>query len=165
VTDGGGWLRMSGMDIDIEVKDLPAQHVLTIRERTTTRGMGAAMRGLYPVIATYLEKRGVQPAGPSFAVFHAYGEEEVDFEAGYPVAEAVEGEGRIGASELPAGRAAVATHVGPYEPIGLVHEALDAFVHERAGDHPGPPREVYWSGPADEPDSSKWRTDVVYPLG
>jgi effector-binding domain-containing protein len=150
------------MEIDIEVKELPAQHVLTIRERATAKGLGAAMRGLYPVIAAYLEKRGVQPAGPSFGLFHSYGE-EIDFEAGFPVAESVEGEGRIRASELPGGRAAVVTHIGPYETIGPVHEALDAFVHDRS-DHGGPSREVYWSGPADEPDSSRWRTDVIYPL-
>jgi effector-binding domain-containing protein len=153
------------MDIDIEVKELPAQHVLTIRERATAKGLGAAMRGLYPVIATYLEKRGIQPAGPSFALFHSYGGEETDFEAGLPVAESVEGEGRIRASELPGGPAAVVTHIGPYETIGPVHEALDAFVHGRGSDHAGPSREVYRSGPADEPDSSRWRTDVIYPLG
>jgi effector-binding domain-containing protein len=153
------------MDVDIEVKELPAQHVLTIRERATAKGLGAAMRGLYPVIAAYLEKRGVQPAGPSVGLFHSYSEEEVDFEAGFPVAEPVEGEGRIRASELPGGRAAVTTHVGPYDTIGRVHEALDAFVHGRGGDHAGPSREVYWSGPGDDPDSSKWRTDVIYPLG
>jgi effector-binding domain-containing protein len=153
------------MVIDIEVKEVPAQHVLTIRERAAAKGLGAAMRGLYPVIAAYLEKRGLQPAGPSFALFHSYGEEETDFEAGLPVAESVEGEGRIRASELPGGPAAVVTHIGPYETIGPVHEALDAFVHGRGSDHAGPSREVYWSGPADEPDSSRWRTDVIYPLG
>jgi effector-binding domain-containing protein len=153
------------MDVDIEVKDLPAQHVLMIRERASGKGLGAAMRGLYPVIAAYLEKRGVQPAGPPFAVYHSYGDEEVDFEAGLPVAEPVGGEGRINASELPGGPAAVATLVGPYATIGRLHEALDALVHERGTGHAGPPREVYWSGPGDEPDSSKWRTDVIYPLG
>jgi effector-binding domain-containing protein len=151
------------VDYDIEVKDLEPQPIVAIRQETTAKGLGAAFRELIPVVWRYLEKHGVQPSGPSFGIFHAYEPEHVDVQAGFPVAEAVEGEGRIETGELPGGRAAVAWHIGPYDTIGNAHDALDAFIHER-GDHGGSPREVYWTGPGDEPDASKWRTEVVYPL-
>lgn len=150
---------------DIEIKELSPQPAVIIRERTTAEGMGPAMRALYPALIAFLEERGVRPAGPSFAVFHTYSEDEVDFEAGFPVPEPVEGEGRVAASQLPGGPAAVTTHVGPYDTIGQVHDAMDAFLHGRGGEHGGPPREVYLSGPGDEPDSSRWRTEVIYPIG
>jgi effector-binding domain-containing protein len=153
------------MDVDIEIEDLAPQRVVTIRDRATAEGLGPALRSLYPVIWTYLEKQGVRPSGPSFAVFHTHSEDEVDFEAGFPVTEPLEAEGRIDVKELPGGPAAVARHEGPYTTIGQVHEALDRFVHDRGAGHAEPPREVYRVGPGDEDDASKWRTDVIYPLG
>jgi effector-binding domain-containing protein len=148
---------------DIEVKDLEPQPMVAIRQETTAKGLGAAFRELMPALWQFLEKRGVRPSGPSFGIFHTYEPDRVDFEAGFPVAEPVEGEGRIQAGVLPGGRAAVTWHIGPYEAIGNAHNALDAFVHERGG-HAGSPREVYWTGPGDEAEPSKWRTEVVYPL-
>jgi effector-binding domain-containing protein len=115
-------------------------------------------------VEQYMEKLGIRPSGPSFGIFHAYEPDHVDFQAGFPVAEPVEGEGRIEAGEIPGGRVAVAVHEGPYDTIGEAHDALDAYVHDR-GAHRGSPREVYVTGPGQERDAAKWRTEVVYPIG
>jgi AraC family transcriptional regulator len=155
---------MAGMDYEIEVKEVPAHPAVAIRDKVATEGLGPAMRELYPVVWAFLEKRGIEPAGPSFAVYHSYSEEEVDFEAGFPVAEPVEGEGRVVGIELPAVRAAVTVHVGPYTTIGQAHEALDAWAHGQGHDHGEPVREVYLVGPGQDEDSTNWRTEVVYPL-
>ena len=151
------------MAYEIEVKELEVQPVLSIRQETTRDGLGAAMAELLPVIRGYLEKRGLEPSGPAFAIYHTWGQAGVDMETGFPVAEPLEGEGRIEASELPGGPAAVTWHVGPYSTIGRAHDALEGFVRER-GERAGAPREVYWSGPGGEPDATKWRTEVIYPL-
>jgi AraC family transcriptional regulator len=152
------------MDYEIEVKELESQHAVAIRETTTAEELGKVMPGLYPEVFAYLEKKGLQPAGPSFGVYHTFSEDRVDFHAGFPVGEPVEGQGRIEAIELPGGRAAVTVHVGPYTTIGAAYEALDAFMHGQGHKQGAPPREVYVVGPGDEPDSSKWRTEVVYPF-
>jgi AraC family transcriptional regulator len=148
---------------EIEVRDVPAQPMLSIRQETTPQGMGAAFRELLPVVHEYLERRGVEPAGPSFGIFHAYERDRVDFQAGFPVPEPLKGEGRIEAGEIPGGPAAVAVHVGPYDTIGAAHDALEGFVRDRGGPG-GPPREVYVTGPGQERDSARWRTEVIYPL-
>jgi effector-binding domain-containing protein len=155
---------MPGMDYDIELRDLPAQPAVAIRDTAPAKGLGPAMRELYPVVWTFLEKRGIEPVGPSFGIYHSFTEEEVDFEAGFPVAEPVEGEGRVRAIELPATRAAVTVHVGPYTTIGQAHDALDRWIHDQGKDHDPAVREVYQVGPGDTEDSSTWRTEVVYPL-
>ena len=151
------------MDIDIEIKDVEPQWVLSIRQDTTPQGLGAVFQQLVPVIEGYGEKNGIARTGPLIGLYHDYREDHVDIEVAVPVSGPVEGEGRIEAKELPGGRAAVAMHEGPYETIGQVHEALDAFVHER-GDHGETSREVYFVRPGDDPDPANWRTEVVYPL-
>jgi effector-binding domain-containing protein len=155
---------MADMDYEIEIKELEAQKGVAIREKTTAKELGSVMPGLYPEVLAYLEKKGVRPAGPSFGVYHTYTEDEVDFQAGFLVTDPVEGEGRIEAIILPGGRAAVTTHVGPYTTIGKAHEAMDEFVHGKEHEHRGSPWEVYVVGPGDEPDSAKWRTEVIYPF-
>jgi effector-binding domain-containing protein len=152
------------MDYEIEVVELEPQPAVAIRATTTAKELGSVMPGLYPEVFAYLEKKGVKPAGPSFGIYHEFEEDRVDFHAGFPVSEPVEGEGRIEAIEIPGGRAAVTTHVGPYTTISEAYEVLDAFVHGQGQDHGDAPREVYEVGPGDEPDSAKWRTQVVYPF-
>jgi effector-binding domain-containing protein len=152
------------MDYEIDVKDLPAQPAVAIRETATAKGLGPTMRQLYPVVWAFLEKRGIEPTGPSFGLYHTFSEEEVDFEAGFPVSEPVEGEGRVQATELPATRAAVTVHVGPYTTIGQAHDALHEWMHGQGHDHGPAVREIYLLGPGDTEDSSAWRTEVVYPL-
>jgi AraC family transcriptional regulator len=151
------------VNIDIEVKDVEPQWVLSIRQDTTPEGMGAVFQQLVQVIDAYREKKGIDRAGPLIGLYHDYREDHVDIEIAVPVSGPAEGEGRIEAKELPGGRAAVAMHEGPYETIGQVHEALDAFVHERGG-HGETPREVYHVRPDDDPDPASWRTEVVYPI-
>jgi AraC family transcriptional regulator len=151
------------VDIDIEVKDVEPQWVLSIRQDSTPEGMGAVFQQLVPVIEAYCEKNGIARSGPLIGLYHDYREDHVDMEIAVSVAGPAEGEGRIEAKELRGGRAAVAMHQGPYETIGQVHEALDAFVHERGG-HGETPREVYHVRPEDDPDPASWRTEVVYPL-
>ena len=91
----------------IKTTKLKPQPTATIRVTTEPSRIGEAFRELLPEVATYLEGIGASPAGPPFARFFDYNEDEADFEAGFTLPEPVPGEGRIGAGELPGGRAAV----------------------------------------------------------
>jgi effector-binding domain-containing protein len=119
---------------------------------------------VFPEVASYLEGTGTSPAGPPFARFFDYTEDEADFEAGFPVAEPVPGEGRIAAGELPGGLAAVTTHIGPYEGLQNTHASMGEWVLANGHDPAGPVWEVYMTDPREELDRSKWRTEVFWPL-
>ena len=83
------------------------------------------------------------------AIYHEMGEElEVDLECGIPVAEPMEGPGRIAAGELPAGKAATATHMGPYQELGKTWYALRKWM-DAQGLEPAeaPCWEVYVTNP------------------
>ena len=58
------------------------------------------------------------------AIYHNVDENDVDLECGMPVASSLKGEGRIQASELPAGKIATVTHMGPYENLKDTWTAL-----------------------------------------
>jgi DNA gyrase inhibitor GyrI len=101
-------------------------------------------------------------------------ERQLQVEAGVPVASAIEDDGAIRAGTLPAGRFAVMTHTGA--PNTLV--ALTAFLLDwaqarglewdvsptDAGEHWGCRVEFYLTNPTEEPDLSKWETQLAFRL-
>ena len=55
-------------------------------------------------------------------------------------------------------------HVGPYDTISQGHAALAAWIEENGRTAAGPVREVYWTDPGQEPDSSRWKTELLMPI-
>jgi effector-binding domain-containing protein len=104
------------------------------------------------------------PAGPPFARYFSMSAEGLDVAAGFPVAEPFLGAGVVHPGELPAGPAAVATHVGSYQGLEAAWNAL----REQAGAMGRPlgddPWEVYFIGPGSGVDEAEWRTELVWPL-
>jgi effector-binding domain-containing protein len=152
------------MAYEIEVKDLEERYAATIRAKTTPDGIGETFRELVPEIMAQLNEAGVQPSNPLFGLYHAYGEDQVDMEVGFPLPKAIPTEGRVAARELPATLAAVTWHHGSYANIKGAYQALEAWIEKEGREPNGPPWEVYWTGPSDAPDPGSWRTEVGYPI-
>lgn len=60
--------------------------------------------------------------------------------------------------------AATAVHVGPYETLHETHAAIDQWIAEEGYSAAGAPWEHYLTDPAEVPDPTNWRTDVIWPL-
>jgi len=148
----------------IETKVIQPQAVMNIRVITTPAEIGQTLGQILGEVWAYLQGLGVQPAGPPFARYYEYQSDHVDMDAGLPVSSPVAGAGRISAGELPGGKVAVIWHIGPYDTLRETYEALESWVQEQKQEAAGAPWEVYWIDPGEEPDSSKWRTEVICPL-
>lgn len=72
--------------------------------------------------------------------------------------------GRVRPATVPAGEFAVIEHHGSTQEIDRSYGALAAYVAEHALAVQGPMREYYVVGPRDTPDSSRWRTQVCWPV-
>jgi effector-binding domain-containing protein len=154
----------------IDVQNRQPQPVLsvrqTIRVADLTTAQGESLRELWDLLHT----RGVAPAGPPFVRYHTFGEVETDVETGVPVAEAVDGQGRVTGGVLPGGRAVVAVHLGGHDRLGDAYKAIAEWLAAN-GEADGPAWEVYeWIDLRQEPDLSKWpapadwRTQLVQPV-
>src|ERR671920_2637432 len=90
------------------------QPYLGIRERLTD-GIRDFADSAFPELFGWLARHGANPAGPPFLRYHEVDPEgePLEVEAGFPVTSAPDGEGRIQASALPAGRYMTYIHVGP----------------------------------------------------
>lgn len=158
---------MRTYDIQTEVRN--AQVTAVARTTLGVAEFGPWLSKSYPVIAGQLATGHAGPAGPPFARLRALGDGRFDIEAGFPatgpfdISGSFDGGTEVMQSELPGGRVAVTTHVGPYDQIEPAYQALAAWLIEHGGEPVGDPWEVYLSGPPTEPDPASWRTEILQP--
>jgi len=166
----------------VAIVELEAVQVAAIRSVVAAEDVPAFMSDALSLVATALREAGIPPAGPPFARYFASGPDGLDMAAGFPVAEpfmgpsgalplpesgvaeAVPSSVIVHPDELPAGPAAVATHVGSYEGLeaawNALRERVDAMGRQLGDD----PWEVYFIGPGSGVDEAEWRTELVWPL-
>jgi effector-binding domain-containing protein len=150
------------------------QPYVAIRARVTMSelpGLGARLGEVFG----WLGARGLAPAGAPFFKYNVVDmAHELDIEAGVPVAAAVDGDGHMASGVLPAGRYATLTHVGhPSELAGVTETLLDWAAGQGLawdmspgadGDRWGSRLEFYLTDPRQEPDMSKWVTQLAFRL-
>jgi effector-binding domain-containing protein len=125
-----------------------------------------------PRVFAKVSALGATLASPAFGRYHEYSAENVDVEIGVGVDAAPDGltpldgcePGEVGASELPGGTAAIATHLGPYNSLKDTYDRLHEWIHQQGRDEGPGPWESYVDDPAVVRDHSLLRTDVVWPL-
>ena len=152
------------MAYDIEVKELPARSVATVRVTTTPDKMGQAFGEVLPQVFEYLKSQGIEPSGSGFGIFYAYDADRADMDIGLPVDRDVEGNGRVVGQRLEAATFAVTWHEGSYQKIGEAHRAVEEWIKANDREAAGPPWEVYWTGPAQGGPPAGYRTEVGYPI-
>jgi len=62
------------------------------------------------------------------------------------------------------GKAIKAIYQGDYEGSGLAHNAIEEYLNSNGLEMNGAAIELYVTGPADEPNASKWITEIIYPI-
>lgn len=147
-----------------QVVEREAQAFACIRVECKRAEMGATLAVIYPEIMTHLNAIGVRITGVPILRYLKTGADEVEIEAGLPVAQAVAEKGRIRNGQLPAGRTLVGWHFGPYEGLPAAHRALTAHAAERQLKPRGGSWEVYWTDPGVVPEPARWRTQLFLPV-
>jgi effector-binding domain-containing protein len=134
-------------------------------------GLGARFGEVF----AWLGGRGITAAGAPFFRYRVVDmNRELEVDAGVPVAAAVAGDGRVVPDVLPAGRYATLSHIGPPSDLAGVTSALLDWAAGLgltwdmspgdSGDRWGGRLEIYLSDPAEEPDMSKWETQLAFRL-
>lgn len=147
----------------IEFRKLSPQPTLVAHAKAPVHLLGPTVGELFGKVFAYASRKGAAPAGKPFARFLSFGD-LVELEAGTAVKKPMPGKGEVVAGTLPGGETCVAWHLGPYDRAVDTYNAMRKFMVDH-GKTPGPSMwEVYFSDPKSEPDSSKWRTEVFWPV-
>ena len=152
----------------------PEQPYMGIRAQVPMAEI-AAFAARFGELFAWLGYRGLVPAGPPFFRYNVVDmERELDMEAGVPVTATADGDDTVTSGVLPGGRYATVTHVG--HPMGLMlatKELLDWGAAQglkwdvspgAQGEQWGCRLENYLTDPGQEPDMSKWETQLAFRL-
>ena len=151
----------------------PAQQYLGIAGKITN-GVPAFVDRAFPELFAWLGEHSMEPAGPPFIRYREMDDdgEPLELEVGVPVnAEvpanvAANGNSRVRADALPAGRYLTYLHIGPYRSethpdLAAARARLLSWVHDH-GLTPLECIEHFRIGPVEERDFTKWETEFAY---
>lgn len=150
--------------IEVVPTTVKTQPYLSIRETVTPENISERMSAIYGEIMAYISSCGLQCAGAPFAIYHSWSEKSFEMEAGIPVAKPGKSKGRIVAGQISAGNVIMAKYYGGYAGTGKGHEKIDEYVKANNIKVTGAPWEVYITDPETEKDTTKWLTEIYYPV-
>lgn len=124
------------------------------------------MGDTYGAIIMALSQNGLNMSGGyPLAITTAYDETTISMICGIPVAEdAVMEEGDVSIMQSPEGMAVRALHFGDYALLKDTHEQINQYAIYYNYEIAGMPWEVYVTDPTSETDTTKWLTEVYYPV-
>ncbi|HEY6297824.1 MAG TPA: GyrI-like domain-containing protein [Streptosporangiaceae bacterium] len=158
-----------------EIVERPARPYVAIPAHVTMAEIGAVVPPLNGEVFRWLAERGAASDGAPFWKYNVIDmDRELVIEAGVTVPQALAGDGRVVAGTLPSGRYATLMHMGhPSELAGVTATLLDwatgqglswDMSPEADGERWGSRLEIYLTDPAEEPDMSKWVTQLAFRL-
>jgi effector-binding domain-containing protein len=118
-------------------------------------------------VIEWVMKRGLQMAGPPFAVYYSSQEDmargEMQFDVGIPFIGDAQGEGNIQIKTFPAQEVLSAIHKGPYNQIAPVYAALMEYAAQNDYEVTGAPMELYLTNSMKVAESDVL-TEVRFPI-
>lgn len=147
------------MACQIELTTAEAVLTAVIKGRVQPKELSKFVPAACGEVWSFIRSAGLLRPGRHVALYLDGG----SVEAGAEVSERFVGNDRVHCSQLPAGRAATATHFGPYARLGEVHSKVRHWCAEHGHRLSGVCWEIYghwdesWSA-----DPSKIRTDVFH---
>jgi DNA-binding transcriptional MerR regulator len=171
VADLQDGVEAPGLHTPVHVATQAAAHALVVRGRVTEDCFAAFLGAAYDELGAMCERLGIEPAGPAGALFppEILDDNAEPVEAYLPLAAPValpDGRERGGVvlGELPAVTVAVAVHVGEYETMSDTYRQLGAWVAQHATPADEKVREVYEVSFDQTPDTSRFRTEIQWPI-
>jgi effector-binding domain-containing protein len=149
-----------------------ARHTVGIRVQVPMSAFKDVIPQLLGEVLGWLGQKKIAPSGAPFMRFHTIST-EYDIEIGAPVAEALAAEGRVIASEIPAGRYAWLVYTGRDDGYAGNKVLIDWAAEQglgfdcwdtATGDAFRARYESFLTNPNDQPDPTRWETEVAIRL-
>lgn len=148
----------------VEEKVIPEQKYIAYYAKSSMEEMPQKMGEAFGALMKFMQDNDLQATGAPFTIYLDYDETETTFECGIPVAEDVETSGDIGMRNMASADALMTIHKGAYENLGETYNKFMKWVKENDKNVTGTAIEIYLTDPQAEPDTSKWVTEVYFPL-
>lgn len=128
--------------------------------------ISAQMAKSYGELATALQKSNVQMTGPALSFYPRWDEakKEMDMVCAFPVPADAKLPAKYKVQQTTGGLAVKAVHQGDYNNLEETHNQINQYIQFRKLQITGAPWEVYLTDPMTEKDTTKWITEIYYPV-
>lgn len=150
----------------LQLTEMPEMAVISITDSCNWSELGPKMAEMFGELAGFMKMNKLEHAGSPMSCYHKWDEENqfAVFENCIPVNKEVTGKGRVHFKIMPATQAVAGTHFGAYDETAYIYYAMDEFVAEFGLEMSGGPVEEYVTDPMSEPDTTKWQTNIYFPV-
>jgi effector-binding domain-containing protein len=137
---------------------------LTVRRNCEPKDISVVLGECYDILIKETERQKLQVTGPPFSIYHHFDDDSVSLEAGIPVDRPGRNSGKVNALTIPSERAVRVDYYGAYNNINDAYRFMRGLTARKIFTENGPPRESYVTDPGVEPDTSKWHTQIYFPV-
>jgi effector-binding domain-containing protein len=150
--------------MEIRIERLHATPTACVRVHTDVAHIGETFNAVLPKVAERVARVGGAIAGPPYMMYRDWGPAGGDVEVGFPTGARIPDDGDVIAAELPEADAAVAVHEGSYDRLPEAYAELERWIRSHGHEPSEEMWELYLTDPGADPETSHWRTQVVWPL-
>lgn len=116
--------------VDPHFEDTPAWISAGIRQQVLFRDLPSVFGPTFEKVSQLAINAGAKLVGPAYAHYFGAPTEVVDVEIGFGIDSAIRSD-ELTITELPAGRAVVGVHLGPYEKLAESYEQMIPWLAKR----------------------------------
>jgi len=156
--------RKNEPEMFIEEVNVPSLHYLAVRDSANAENIGPVLGRNYGMIMEAMKQQGLQKVGVPFAVYYTDSDTAWKLDAAIGVDRKGKASGPVVSGFRPEGRAVVAHYFGAYSGLSRAHASIGKYLADSARTMAGPPWEEYVTDPMAEKDTSRWQTDIFYPI-
>jgi len=148
----------------IETVVVAPAHYMAIHDSVSIPTIGEKLAQNYAQIEIALAKQKLASSGSHFAIYYSDSQTNWEVDVAIPVEKPGKADGKVMPGERKGGNAVVARYFGPYMNMGSVYTGLKDYIAANKLTIVGAPWEEYIVDPTMEKDSTKWNTDIYFPI-
>lgn len=155
-----------GVHAPIELRSMPEVPAAAITGTVTAEESAAWLQGALGELHATLAAQNVPAGGSAGGIYtdEVFTRHRGQVTIFVPRAGPVQPMGRVTSSVIQAAELAVIEHRGPPAGVDRAYGTLATYVTRHALAVDGPIREYYLVGQRDTPDTSRWRTEIGWPI-
>lgn len=150
--------------IDVMEVDLAEAKYLLISGDVRPEDIADYYTENFAKIMSYAGGQGAEIAGAPSGFYFNWTDTLAKMAAAIPIDKEVAGTNEIEFRVIAEGKALQVDHFGPYDGTGPAHYAIEDYANENGIKLANIAIEAYVTDPVDQPDTSKWLTQIIYPI-
>ena len=149
---------------EISEVDLPEGMFLLISGDIEPVNIGEFYGNSFGAMMGYMAEVGAELNGHPTGFYYNWTDTLAKMAAAIPVNKEVAGNEDIEFRIVKGSKALQIDYYGAYDQSGAAHYAMDDYMAAQGLEVVGAVREIYVTDPMSEPDTSKWLTQIIYPV-